>query len=157
MAVPPATPTAESRRVYPSDRARADRRRRQKLAARDPQKQRYLDIAQRLQFIADELKDPKDADLRSQVHWLVNQTRLRGCPPGKQDYEQVLDAITNHQCNCVYDIHEETKLPEDVIWKILDGLLTTRAVRQTNEEPRDHIDTKFYATGLPSPSMMVLP
>jgi hypothetical protein len=163
MAVPSKRPTSDVRRAYPSDHTRTARRRAQKAERRGANRQHYINLAQRLQFIADELTTAEDADIRADLLKFVNRIRLQGTPPKKKDYERVLEAICLHECHTVYDLHEHTHLTKDAIWKILDGLLATRRIEERSgdefsDEGRDEYSTLFFAAGTPSfHSLAVLP
>ncbi|HWT00212.1 MAG TPA: hypothetical protein VN256_08190 [Pyrinomonadaceae bacterium] len=107
-----------------------------------------------MQFIADELTLAEDEDLLRRLNYIINQTRLRGCPPQKQDYERVFEAIRDQQCVCVYDISEETTFPPSVVWGIIDGLVAMGVLRpERGCAERDDYDTRFKVIGpLPSSS-----
>ena len=155
------TRTAEARKVYPSDLRRAERRRQQKAAKREPERQRYIELSQRLQFVADELSHSEDEEMRRELLKLIYRMRLCGSTTKPRDDEEVMEAITEHQCHCVYDIHEQTGLARAQIWKIIDGLLTTGQLeerhRKAGERERDEMDTLFYPTGRASSSADVRP
>lgn len=158
MAVPPIRLPAERRRAKASDATRSDRRRAQKASQRDQKSQQYISIAQRLQFIADELDAAEDDDLRSDILKLVHRVRLRGGAPRKKDYEKVLDAVKLHQCGCVYDIQEETHLPSAVIRKIVEGLFITGQIELRGATYEDWDDySLLVANNKPSLSSMVTP
>jgi hypothetical protein len=161
MTVPPTQPTAErARPKKASDATRTERRRVQRNAQRDPRRQHYLNLAQRIQCIADELTTNDDRDLRSELLRMVNRVRLRGVPPKQKDFEQVLEAIRHHQCHCVEDIHDQTNLPKDVIWQILDGFISMKVLEERggmSDDTRDEIYTLFFLTGSPAFSPLVLP
>jgi hypothetical protein len=160
--LPPRQSPAPARPVYPSDRTRSLRRKMQREAQKDERKQRYSNLAQRLMGVADELGTSEDSDLHAALMKVINRVYQRGSADVQQDYERVLDAITQHGCNCVEDIHDQTGIPKAQIWKILDGLITTKQVEERGgqsygERKRDDVDTLFFATGTPSFSPMVRP
>ncbi|MDQ3820407.1 MAG: hypothetical protein M3362_22375 [Acidobacteriota bacterium] len=152
----------QTRPVYRSDLTRTERRRQMRASRLSEEKRKVLNWAQRLTFIADEMKDSEYQELRAELLKVIDRARTLSSHTEEKDYEQVLDAITNHQCNCVYDIHEQTRIPQAQIWKILDGLLATKQIVEHirgagGGRARDAFDTLFYPTGSPAFSPMVRP
>jgi hypothetical protein len=143
-----------ARPVRPSTLMRSRRRRAELEAQRDASRERYTNLAQRLQFIAEEFTAPEDADIRADLFKFINKIRLQGRPPKQKDFERVLEAIRDRYCYCVYDIHEETHLPIEAVWKIIEGLLATGAiikkVGDLVDGERDDVGILFYVTNSPS-------
>jgi hypothetical protein len=156
----PVTPPA--RPVFPSDRTRSARRRAQKEAALDARQKRYLDWAQKLLWVAEEMDSAEDTDLRQELQSLVRRVRLRGARNEQQDFEQVMEAILRHGCHCVEDIHDQTRIAKATLWKILDGFvangqLEERSTTGSSGRTRDDLDTLFYPTNSAGFSPLIRP
>jgi DNA topoisomerase VI subunit B len=158
----PAPAPTSARPVYPSDRTRSLRRRKQRESQKDERQQRYANIAQRLMNVIEDLSSGEDTDLRAELQRLVHRVRQRGASNEQKDHEQVMEAILHHGCHCVEDINDHTGIPKANIWKILDGFVSNGQLEERNGQStgtrqRDEIDTLYYPTGSPGFSSLVRP
>jgi hypothetical protein len=150
---PPASPTPPNKwRSGPSKwtrrktELRRARRQAQKQLDRGEERSRALNLAQQLQFLAD---DPVNHLYAPELRRIINKIRIFGGRSHDADVVAVMKAIKYRQCNSVYDICEETDIPQEVVEDLIAQMIEAGAAEERPRESRGPRQMLIYLTGNP--------